>query len=84
MAQSEVVSRENDGNTHWNVMEHALARLVRIVGPVLLATKILAVAVDDIQQSIRIIDMAKEHFAQLEIAPRATDVTHSNVCTANV
>ncbi len=40
--------------------------------------KILVVAVDDVEQSIKIIDMAKEHFPQLQIVARARDVTHWN------
>ena len=42
------------------------------------SAKILVVAVDDIEQSIKIVDMAKEHFAQLQIVARARDVTHWN------
>ena len=40
--------------------------------------KILVVAVDDVEQSIKIIDLAKEHFPQLQIVARARDVTHWN------
>ena len=42
------------------------------------SAKILVVAVDDIEQSIKIVDMAKEHFPQLQIVARARDVTHWN------
>ena len=42
------------------------------------SAKILVVAVDDIEQSIKIVDIAKEHFAQLQIVARAKDVTHWN------
>jgi glutathione-regulated potassium-efflux system ancillary protein KefC len=42
------------------------------------SAKILVVAVDDIQQSIKIVDLAKEHFPGLEIIARARDVTHWN------
>ncbi|MFN5350654.1 MAG: glutathione-regulated potassium-efflux system protein KefC [Polaromonas sp.] len=40
--------------------------------------KILVVAVDDVAQSIKIVDLAQEHFAQLQIVVRARDVTHWN------
>ncbi len=40
--------------------------------------RILVVAVDDIEQSLKIVDIAKEHFPQLEIVARARDVTHWN------
>jgi glutathione-regulated potassium-efflux system ancillary protein KefC len=40
--------------------------------------KILVVAVDGVEQSLEIIDLAREHFPQLEIVARARDVTHWN------
>ena len=40
--------------------------------------KILVVAVDDVEQSIRIVDLAKAHFGHLQIVARARDVTHWN------
>lgn len=40
--------------------------------------KILVVAVDDKEQSLAVVDVAKEHFPQLEIVARARDVTHWN------
>ncbi|MBC7647776.1 MAG: glutathione-regulated potassium-efflux system protein KefC [Vitreoscilla sp.] len=40
--------------------------------------KILVVAVDSVEQSMKIIDLAKEHFPQLQIVARARDVTHLN------
>ncbi len=40
--------------------------------------KILVVAVDDVEQSIKIVDTVKEHFPQLQIVARARDVTHWN------
>jgi len=40
--------------------------------------KILVVAVDDVDQSLEIVDLAKEHFPHLEIVARARDVTHWN------
>ena len=40
--------------------------------------KILVVAVDDIAQSLEIVDLAREHFPHLEIVARARDVTHWN------
>ena len=40
--------------------------------------RVLVVAVDDVQQSLAIIDLAREHFPQLELVARARDVTHWN------
>ncbi len=40
--------------------------------------KVLVVAVDDVGQSLDIVDLAREHFPQLEIVARARDVTHWN------
>ena len=40
--------------------------------------KILVVAVDSVEQSMKIIDLAKEHFPQLQIVARARDVAHLN------
>jgi glutathione-regulated potassium-efflux system ancillary protein KefC len=40
--------------------------------------KILVVAVDDVDQSLQIIDQVQAHFAQLQIVARARDVTHWN------
>ena len=40
--------------------------------------KILVLAVDEVQQSLKIVDIAREHFPQLEIVARARDVTHWN------
>lgn len=42
------------------------------------SAKVLVLAVDDVEQSIQIVDVAKEHFPQLEIVARARDVTHWN------
>ena len=39
---------------------------------------ILVVAVDRIEQSVKIVDIAKKHFAHLEIVARARDVIHWN------
>ncbi|MEN9538538.1 MAG: glutathione-regulated potassium-efflux system protein KefC [Pseudomonadota bacterium] len=38
--------------------------------------KVLVVAVDSAEQSLRIVELAKEHFAQLQLVVRARDVTH--------
>ncbi len=38
--------------------------------------KVLVVAVDDALQSLKIVDIAREHFPQLEIVARARDVVH--------
>ena len=40
--------------------------------------KVLVVAVDDTEQSLAIVDLAREHFPQLELVARARDVTHWN------
>jgi glutathione-regulated potassium-efflux system ancillary protein KefC len=40
--------------------------------------KVLVVAVDDKEQSLRIVDLARENFPQLELVARARDVTHWN------
>jgi glutathione-regulated potassium-efflux system ancillary protein KefC len=42
------------------------------------SARILVVAVDDVEQSLTIVDLAKEHFPQLQIVARARDVTHWN------
>jgi glutathione-regulated potassium-efflux system ancillary protein KefC len=40
--------------------------------------KVLVVAVDDKEQSLRIVDLARENFPHLELVARARDVTHWN------
>jgi glutathione-regulated potassium-efflux system ancillary protein KefC len=40
--------------------------------------KVLVVAVDDVEQSLKVIDIAREHFPHLELVARARDVTHWN------
>ncbi|MEO7390663.1 MAG: glutathione-regulated potassium-efflux system protein KefC [Ramlibacter sp.] len=40
--------------------------------------KVLVVAVDDKDQSLAIVDLAREHFPHLELVARARDVTHWN------
>ena len=42
------------------------------------SAQILVVAVDDVEQSLTIVDLAKEHFPQLQIVARARDVPHWN------
>jgi len=42
------------------------------------SAKILVLAVDSMEQSLKIVDLAKEHFPNLEIVARARDVTHWN------
>ncbi len=42
------------------------------------SAKVLVVAVDDTAQSLAIVDLAREHFPQLELVARARDVTHWN------
>ena len=39
---------------------------------------VLVVAVDDVGQSLKIVDLAQQHFPQLRIVARARDVTHWN------
>ncbi len=38
--------------------------------------KVLVIAVDDKEQSLKIVDLAREHFPNLQIVARARDVTH--------
>lgn len=40
--------------------------------------KVLVVAVDDVDQSLAIVDLAREHFPHLALVARARDVTHWN------
>jgi glutathione-regulated potassium-efflux system ancillary protein KefC len=40
--------------------------------------KILVLSLDDVAQSLKIVDMVQEHFPQLQIVARARDVTHWN------
>lgn len=40
--------------------------------------RVLVVAVDDREQSLRIVDLAREHFPHLELVVRARDVPHWN------
>ena len=40
--------------------------------------KVLVVAVDDVEQSLEIVDLAQAHFPQLKIVARARDVIHWN------
>jgi glutathione-regulated potassium-efflux system ancillary protein KefC len=42
------------------------------------SAKILVLAVDDVEQSLKIVDLVKQHFGQLEIVARARDVSHWN------
>jgi glutathione-regulated potassium-efflux system ancillary protein KefC len=42
------------------------------------SAKVLVVAVDDKEQSLRIVDLVREHFPHLELVARARDVTHWN------
>jgi glutathione-regulated potassium-efflux system ancillary protein KefC len=38
----------------------------------------MVIAVDDVEQSLAIVDLARAHFPQLELVVRARDVTHWN------
>jgi glutathione-regulated potassium-efflux system ancillary protein KefC len=40
--------------------------------------KVLVVAVDDVDQSLKIVDLVHEHFPHLQLVARARDVTHWN------
>ncbi|MDB5965121.1 MAG: Kef-type potassium/proton antiporter, family [Polaromonas sp.] len=40
--------------------------------------KILVLSLDNVEQSLKIVDMVSEHFPQLQIVARARDVTHWN------
>lgn len=48
--------------------------LLRMAGAA--TAKILVVAVDDKEQSLKIVDLVREHFPTLQIVARARDVTH--------
>lgn len=50
--------------------------LLRVAGAA--RAKVFVVAVDDREQSLRIVDLAKEHFPHLELVARARDVPHWN------
>ena len=50
--------------------------LLRIAGAQ--SAKVLVVAVDDTEQSLAIVDLAREHFPHLELVARARDVVHWN------
>ncbi|CAN7570680.1 glutathione-regulated potassium-efflux system protein KefC [Acidovorax sp. LjRoot194] len=50
--------------------------LLRIAGAE--HARILVIAVDDAEQSLKIAKLAREHFPQLQIVARARDVTHWN------
>ena len=50
--------------------------LMRMAGAA--KARVLVVAVDDVEQSLRIVDLAHAHFPNLEIVARARDVTHWN------
>ena len=42
------------------------------------SARILVIAVDDVEQSLTIVDLAQAHFPHLQIVARARDVTHWN------
>jgi glutathione-regulated potassium-efflux system ancillary protein KefC len=50
--------------------------LLRIAGAQ--TAQVLVIAVDDIDQSLAIVDLAREHFPHLELVARARDVVHLN------
>lgn len=50
--------------------------LLRVAGAG--SAKVLVLAVDDVEQSLGIVDLVQAHFPQLQIVARARDVTHWN------
>lgn len=50
--------------------------LLRIAGAA--KARVLVIAVDDVDQSLRIVDVAREHFPHLVLVARARDVLHWN------
>jgi glutathione-regulated potassium-efflux system ancillary protein KefC len=50
--------------------------LLRVAGAA--NAQIMVIAVDDVSQSLAIVDLAKEHFPQLKLVVRARDATHWN------
>jgi glutathione-regulated potassium-efflux system ancillary protein KefC len=48
--------------------------LLRMAGAA--EARVLVVAIDDVEQSLALVDMAREHFPQLQIAARARNVQH--------
>ena len=50
--------------------------LLRIAGAQ--TAGVLVIAVDDVEQSLKIVGVAKEHFPHLQLVARARDVTHWN------
>ncbi len=50
--------------------------LLRVAGAG--TAQVLVIAVDDKEQSLRIVDVAREHFPHLELVARARDVVHWN------
>jgi glutathione-regulated potassium-efflux system ancillary protein KefC len=40
------------------------------------AAKVLVVAIDDVEQSLKVVDLAREHFPNLTVVARARNVTH--------
>ena len=50
--------------------------LLRVAGAE--TAKVLVIAVDDTEQSLAVVDLAREHFPHLQLVARARDVTHWN------
>ncbi|HSV34923.1 MAG TPA: glutathione-regulated potassium-efflux system protein KefC [Ramlibacter sp.] len=50
--------------------------LLRVAGAA--SARVLVIAVDDTEQSLGIVDLAREHFPHLELVARARDVVHWN------
>jgi glutathione-regulated potassium-efflux system ancillary protein KefC len=48
--------------------------LLRMAGAA--SARVLVVAIDDVEQSLKVVDMAREHFPQLSIVARARNVQH--------
>jgi len=60
----------------WKVFYGDATRLdlLRTAGAA--SARLIVVAVDDVEQSLRVVDLVREHFPQLTIAARARNVSH--------
>ena len=52
--------------------------LLRIAGAA--SARVLVVAIDDVDQSLRLVDLAREHFPHLVVVARARNVQHCSRC----
>jgi len=67
------VSRDVGDPVHH---QHRRGRKLRIAGAE--HARVLVVAVDDPEQSLKIVTLARKHFPQLQLVARARDLTHWN------